>query len=539
MPNQPAPLNPFDISNTAYNIAGNQFAGAGGIGLMNANSAGSILNGNLDIQAFLQAHPEFQEGYNDPANASNPNWIHQAISNASYITPQELARFQTGGVTGNLGNAAGQLQTSQNDLNQAATAGAINNAANNGLAATNATLAANPALAATNAAITGSVGNLNLSPASARPVVAQTIAPSASAGLQSVGMGNPFAGAVAPTYNPNVSNLSSPFLQTSDRFNNASLSPIQAALQQQALGDLALGGQLGAGEIRMAQQATRAADSARGLAMGPNSAANEILNQDYLQRQRLNERRAFAQGVDQQAFAQTNANNQIGLGYAGLANSANTSAGQLGLGYGQLNENARQYQGNMALNYDQLAQQNNQFNASLGQNNNQFNANLGQQGNIFNATAGNNMGQFNASREDAQLAANRNYALSANAQAMAQAQQNYQNYFQPSNGLAQAGAALGVANGYIPNYSMFYGAANNTANNAYDTNFNAAWNAYNASQNRNSGLLGAGLGAIGSIFGGPLGGMAGNALGNIFGGGVSGNGYSPAGPGGYGFKFGG
>ncbi len=81
-------------------------------------------------------------------------------------------------------------------------------------------------------------------------------------------------------------------------------SPIQQLLQQQALGDLSLGGQLSPEDTRRAQQAAREAWSARGLVNSNGAVADEVLNQDYLARQREAERRGFAQSVDAMGFGQ-------------------------------------------------------------------------------------------------------------------------------------------------------------------------------------------------------------------------------------------
>jgi hypothetical protein len=72
---------------------------------------------------------------------------------------------------------------------------------------------------------------------------------------------------------------------------------VLAELERQAIEDLGLGGGLSAQDERGAQQAARAAFSARGLAMGRPAAVAEVLTRDALARERRAERRAFAGGV--------------------------------------------------------------------------------------------------------------------------------------------------------------------------------------------------------------------------------------------------
>jgi hypothetical protein len=88
-------------------------------------------------------------------------------------------------------------------------------------------------------------------------------------------------------------------------------------LDQQAQADLALGGSLSAQEERDAQQSARAAFAARGMAMGNPAVAAEILNRDQYSRQRLGERRQFAQGItgllSQLDLANQGARNQFTL----------------------------------------------------------------------------------------------------------------------------------------------------------------------------------------------------------------------------------
>ena len=75
-------------------------------------------------------------------------------------------------------------------------------------------------------------------------------------------------------------------------------SAIEGELSNQALSDLRLGGSLSAEDQRMAQQAARSAFASRGLNQSNISAVGEVLNRQQYSDQRLNERRAFAGGVE-------------------------------------------------------------------------------------------------------------------------------------------------------------------------------------------------------------------------------------------------
>lgn len=185
--------------------------------------------------------------------------------------------------------------------------------------------------------------------------------------------------------------------------------PIQQTLEQQAQGDLALGGQLSADQTRLAQQAARSAAEARGMAGSNASVVNEVQRQLDMSRTLQNERRGFAQGVESQGFGQlatqqgqaiqaagvTNdylglgvnaqqANNQNALAQAGLGLQANLANQQAGLQGNQLN-----LQGQLANQSTALAQSGQQLQAGLANQqaalaNNQLNM----QGQMANQSAG-------------------------------------------------------------------------------------------------------------------------------------------------------
>lgn len=89
------------------------------------------------------------------------------------------------------------------------------------------------------------------------------------------------------------------------------MSPINAALEERALRELALGDRLGADEERNVRQDTRAASSARGLLASPVSEIDEILNLDSARRGRLLQRGQYAQGVQQSLLAELGLDRQF------------------------------------------------------------------------------------------------------------------------------------------------------------------------------------------------------------------------------------
>lgn len=185
--------------------------------------------------------------------------------------------------------------------------------------------------------------------------------------------------------------------------------PIQQTLEQQAQGDLALGGQLSADQARLAQQASRAAAEARGMAGSNGAMLNEVQRQLDMSRQLQNERRQFASGVEQQGFGQlatqqgqaiqaagvTNdflglginaqqANNQNALAQAGMGLQANLANQQAGLQGNQLNLQGQIANQNAALDTNRMGLQANLANQQTGLANNQLNM----QGQLANQQAG-------------------------------------------------------------------------------------------------------------------------------------------------------
>jgi len=91
-------------------------------------------------------------------------------------------------------------------------------------------------------------------------------------------------------------------------------SPLLSRLNNQAMSDLDLGRTLSAEQELVAQNQARAAFAARGMGVGQPAAAAEILNRDAFGTARQNERRGFAQNVEQLGQASVNSGRQFALG---------------------------------------------------------------------------------------------------------------------------------------------------------------------------------------------------------------------------------
>lgn len=94
-------------------------------------------------------------------------------------------------------------------------------------------------------------------------------------------------------------------------------SPLFGMLENQAAADLALGGELGADEIRAAQQAGLANWSSRGLVRSPQAGFAAVLSRLQYANQRKADRRGFASGV-------VGLDNQRRSTFADIAQSAGT-----------------------------------------------------------------------------------------------------------------------------------------------------------------------------------------------------------------------
>jgi hypothetical protein len=106
---------------------------------------------------------------------------------------------------------------------------------------------------------------------------------------------------------------------------------IERLLQDAALSDLQLGRSLSPEQVRESQQAARAGYAARGMAVGPGSAAAEILNRDLYASGRESDRRTFAGNVNQMVSG--NRLNRLGAAGSLLGQDAGvrSNAAQLGM----------------------------------------------------------------------------------------------------------------------------------------------------------------------------------------------------------------
>ena len=104
-------------------------------------------------------------------------------------------------------------------------------------------------------------------------------------------------------------------------------SQFTPVLDQQAMQELKLGGQLTPEQERMAQQSSRAAYAARGQAMSNPSAIAEVMSRDQMSQQRLRERQQIATGREAVGLQQTQQNRQYAL-EAGRLSAAESLAPQ-------------------------------------------------------------------------------------------------------------------------------------------------------------------------------------------------------------------
>lgn len=95
---------------------------------------------------------------------------------------------------------------------------------------------------------------------------------------------------------------------------DAGPSDLRRELTKQALYDLSFGGTLTPEEERMAQQSSRAAYSARGLVNSNPAITAEVLNRDYLSRERLRERMQMGINAQQVGQSEDSANRSFATG---------------------------------------------------------------------------------------------------------------------------------------------------------------------------------------------------------------------------------
>jgi hypothetical protein len=129
------------------------------------------------------------------------------------------------------------------------------------------------------------------------------------------------------------------------------LDPVTQQLSDVAQQQLSLGGQVSQQGLQDADQAARAAYSARGMLNSSGSIASEVLNRDAVQQARLQQREQFGMGVGQMVNAETNQRtaNALGLTQTDInATQQNQAlAGQMYQAAGQLGQTGTQLQGGL------------------------------------------------------------------------------------------------------------------------------------------------------------------------------------------------
>ena len=273
----------------------------------------------------------------------------------------------------------------------------------------------------------------------------------------------------------NVSSGLAAFDRVGNRDVGLSDSGLLTELNRQAMEELQAGQSLTAAEQRAAQQASRAAFASRGLAMGDQAVADEVLRNYQLGAERQNQRRAFAQNVEQQNRA-----------FAGQGLQAQQANQQAWMEADRLNQATGLQQG---LAYQQLGLQ-----AQL--NNRDF-------ANQLDARRFQQLGQASEIAQR-QQAGDRGYA----GQLVGLRQGTSQDPFmailgRPSQAFA-AGQGFGnQAMGYAQSGGpTLFNPESSYAGNMYNQQWQGQLSANTASAANNSAILGAGIGAIGQIGGG-------------------------------------
>jgi hypothetical protein len=282
----------------------NQYSGLYGQTGVN-NLAGTL--GDIDAQAFLRQHPEFQEGWDNAiATGDDPmRWLPLAINAASYIDQSTIPRG--GGVPGVNAALTGAANDQTAASNTALRQGNLTDAQNFGGQLQGITRGANTELF-------GLLGQ-----ADARAGQATAASPYETQAGQ-MALGDPRFGQFQAGQVGNVSAIGAnrdPFLSGVARTANSGPSGIQSELQRQAMGQLRQGGQLSAQEVRSVINPIQAKYAAAGLGQSNAVLADQVLNLDAAQRARMQENQQFAAGVDQQGYSQQIGRAGVGLGGSG------------------------------------------------------------------------------------------------------------------------------------------------------------------------------------------------------------------------------
>lgn len=305
-------------------------------------------------------------------------------------------------------------------------------------------------------------------------------------------------------------------------------SPLMQQLAGVAESELALGGQVSEQEARNAREGLRTAQVARGIYEGNGAMADEILNLDAVQRQRLNERLAMGlnvQGAQEQALQ---GQRDFGLG----VQSANQSLDQLNTDRLRADQSADLQAQTVTASNQLSAAQSNQdaalraamANQSAGlQANQQY-----LQGLLADQSANLSAQQYNSSTALNLAQSNAAARRSAAAQAQANEMANIERYLaatEYNNELAgqefEAGQAA-VGNRMATQINPYNLALditnpyNSYAENLHMGNYQGAWSGYNAQANAlagnaagNAAISGAGAAANAGIWGSAISGLTG------------------------------
>jgi len=458
------------------------------IGQTRFGAGSSLALGNIDAQAFLQQHPEFQEGFqNEIAKGGDPNkWLELAIQNATYINPASVPRG--GGVSGTLAALTGAATGMETAANTAIREANLRDLAALGTGMAEAYRGANPELYAQIRAAqqlsqpTNYFGGLQQAISGAQtfgPVQAALIGQMPgvqSQAIQQGALGQQLYGqalGAAPT---------------------AASEIFRQRAQQMATST----GQLSPEELRNAQQSVREAYAARGLEMSNPAIAAEAMSRAAAVRDRqaqdIQQAAAFNQAylsdlMASRGFATDIYGRDIGMQQANQAAALQAALSNQDVQMRTaLANQAAQNQIALANREAAMAQQQQNI------------ANLGMLGQAQQGEGG----------------ANRAYALNLIGAQQAAAYDPTRLLGAASNAPAMASNILGISTGYSPDLSNLYSGALSSAQDVAMTRFNASVAKDIAAKNRTAGLIGGALGAAGSAIGGPGGPALIGAIGNIF-----------------------
>lgn len=246
-------------------------------------------------------------------------------------------------------------------------------------------------------------------------------------------------------------------LQNSATYNLDRVSPVQSALQRQAVALSLSDGNLTPGEMANVQDSVRAAYADRGLLRSNSGIGAEILQTDQARRQRMFQNAQFAQGIDSSGQQQLQANRNYALGVQGQG------------------QNLSQFNAGLLTST-------NTFNAGQTNQVGQYNAGLLQQAGLYNAGALNDAGRFNTTLQT---------------QNVNDAWNRYMGYgnFQLSQAQNPNAIAMGLM-GQAPDYT---GQLLNTTSQIADYNANAVNAAAIARGNNNASMTGAAIGGVATI----------------------------------------